>query len=415
MTAPFYKRTHCRMCDGTALVEAMRLTPTPPGNTLRHEDELALPETLYPLELHFCRDCHHVQLGHVVDPRILYQNDYLYVSGTSAHFVKHLAQYASDMVRRFALPSGALVADIGSNDGTALRFFKEHGMTVVGVDPATEIAATATNAGIPTVNDFFSADLARDLRVRYGPAAFITSHNACAHIDHLDDVMRGVTHWLDDDGVFVLEVGYFVDVFSNLFFDTIYHEHLDYHTVAPFKRLFARTGLELLRVERVSPQGGSIRVMAQKAGGRRRPDATIDELMGLEERLGLDRPETLAAFGAKIETLGERLRQLLCGLRRDGKTIAAYGAPTKAVTLLSHFRIGADLLDFVVEDNPLKHGLFLPVSHIPVVPTEELYRRRPDYTLILAWNFAEPIMAMHRRYVEAGGRFIVPMPEPAVV
>jgi SAM-dependent methyltransferase len=403
------------MCDSANLELVMSLIPTPPGNTLLSEEELGRPETRYPLDLKFCRDCTHVQLGHVVDPRILYQNDYLYVSGTSSHFVRHLQEYATSMAERFALAPRSLVVDIGSNDGTCLRFFKQLGMNVVGVDPATDIGRAATESGIETVNAFFSLAVAKKLREHFGPASFITSHNACAHIDQLDDVVRGVSHWLDDGGIFVLEVGYFVDVFNNLFFDTIYHEHLDYHTVAPFRDLFARTGMELIAAQRVSPQGGSIRIMAQKAGGSRVPDASIATLIDLERSLRLDEPATIASFGHRITSLGEKLRGLLRGLKADGKSIAAFGAPTKAVTLLTHFDIGSNLLDFVVEDNPLKHGRYLPISHIPVMPTEELYRRRPDYTLILAWNFAEPIMAHHKRFALEGGRFILPMPDPHIV
>ena len=413
--ADFHERTTCRMCEGGGLEKVMTLTATPPGNTLLRKEQLATPETRYPLELKFCNACGHVQLGHVVDPRILYQNDYLYVSGTSAQFVKHLRDYAAEMVRALPLAKGALVADIGSNDGTCLRGFQELSMKVIGVDPATDIAKAATTAGIETVATFFSLEASRELRAKYGPAAFITSHNACAHIDHLDDVVRGVAHWLADDGVFVLEVGYFVDVYSKLFFDTIYHEHLDYHTVAPFEALFARTGMQLIGAQRIAPQGGSIRVMAQKSSGTRPRDRSVDELIGLERQLGLNRAATVAAFGDRIAAVGAELRTLLASLKAQGKRIAAYGAPTKAVTLLSHFGIGVDTLDFVVEDNPMKHGLYLPVSHIPVVPTSELYGRRPDYALILAWNFAEPIMNNHKRYAESGGRFIVPMPEPRIV
>jgi hypothetical protein len=393
----------------------MSLTPTPPGNRLLKTEELGRAETVYPLELHFCEDCTHVQLGHVVDPTILYQKDYLYVSGTSAEFVRHLRDYAAEMVSRFGLEPGSLVADIGSNDGTCLGFFQQLGMKVLGVDPATSIAEAATAGGIETIPGFFSLSLAKELRTRCGPAAFITSHNACAHIDQLDDVVRGVEHWLRDDGLFVLEVGYFADVYTNLFFDTIYHEHLDYHTVAPFRKLFARTGMEMISVDRIKPQGGSIRVIARKAGGSARLDRSVEELMEFEHSIGLDCVSTLTKFGERIGHLGAKLRTLLTTLRSEGKSIAAYGAPTKAVTLLSHFQIGTESLDFVVEDNRLKHGRYLPLSHIPVVPTEELYRRHPDYLLILAWNFAQPIMAMNRRYADAGGRFIVPMPDPRIV
>ena len=249
MRADSYLRTRCRMCDGGELARVLSLAHTPPGNRFVKKAELNRPETCYPLDLYLCQRCHHVQLGHVVNPGILYQHEYSYVSGTSGHFVKHLQDYAAAMVERFHLEPGALVVDIGSNDGTCLRGFRQHGMNVVGVDPAKEIAHRATDAGIPTVPEFFSHSLALELRATHGPAGFITSHNACAHIDQLDDVLQGVSHWLDDSGVFVLEVGYFVDVYEKLLFDTIYHEHLDYHTVGPFEALFSRGGMELLSVQ----------------------------------------------------------------------------------------------------------------------------------------------------------------------
>jgi SAM-dependent methyltransferase len=414
--ADAYLRTECRMCGSSTLQKVMALTPTPPGNNFLTEAELALPEPRYPLELYFCAECHHVQLGHVVDPRILYQKDYFYVSGTSSQFVAHLRDYAAEMLRRFELHPGALVADIGSNDGTCLRAFRDLGnVRVLGVDPAKKIARRATESGIETIGDFFSSELAVRLRREHGPAAFITSHNACAHIDALDDVIRGVRHWLADDGVFVLEVGYLLDVYENVWFDTIYHEHLDYHTVAPFRRLFARTGMEAIGVRRVSPQGGSIRVMAQKAHGPLRADDTVDKLAALEERNGLDKPDTFVEFGRRIDKVANDLRSLVRSLKASGKSLAGFGAATKSTTLLSHFGLGREDLDFIADDNPLKQGLFSPAAHIPVVGPEEIYRRRPDYLLILAWNFAQPIMATHGKYSSDGGKFILPMPIPQIV
>jgi SAM-dependent methyltransferase len=403
------------MCDDAALEKVMALSPTPPGNNFLRPEALSLPEPVYPLDLYLCRTCCHVQLGHVVDPTILYRNSYNYVSGTSAKFVEHLEQYASTVVNRFALTRGSLVVDIGSNDGTGLRFFQRAGMAVLGVDPAPEIAARATESGIPTLCEFFSHDVAIRLRQQYGAAAFITSHNACAHIDRLDDVFRGVGHWLAEDGVFGLEVGYFLDVYQNTWFDTIYHEHLDYHTVGPFPALLARVGMEAIGVQRVSPQGGSIRLFVQRAGGAYEADRSVAMLTELERQTGLCAPETFAAFGRRIDDVGASLRALLGTLKSQGKSVAGYGAPTKSTTLLNHFRIGRDLLDFLVDDNPLKYGLFSPVMHLPVFPPAELYRRRPDYVLILAWNFATPIMAAHRQFGAEGGRFIVPMPTVRIV
>jgi hypothetical protein len=403
------------MCDSGSLVKVVSLTPTPPGNDFLTESELGRDEPVYPLDLYFCKECHHIQLGHVVDPKILYQKNYSYVSATSAHFVNHLKQYAEDMVERFHLKTDDLVADIGSNDGTCLRFFKEKGMNVVGVDPAAEIAEKSTKSGINAVADFFGYELAVELRKEYGAAKYITSHNTCAHIDNLFDVVKGVEHWLDKDGIFVLEVGYFVDVYSNTWFDTIYHEHVDYHTVAPFEKLFARAGMEVISVERISPQGGSIRVMVQKIGGDIKRDNSVDKLIALEHKLGLNRVEELIQFNNKISTIRDSLQKLIYSLKKEGKTIAGFGAPTKATTLMAHFGLNEKMLDFIVDDNPLKQGLFTPITHIPVLSAEALYDQKPDYLLILAWNFSKPIMKMHEKYSNEIGKFIIPMPEPKVV
>ena len=410
-----YLRKSCRICGEESLTKAISLTPTPPGNDFLTKDELGRDEPVYPLDLYFCEECHHIQLGHVVDPKVLYQKNYSYVSATSSHFVNHLKSYAEDMVERFSLEAGDLVADIGSNDGTCLSFFKEKGMNVVGVDPATEIAEKATESGINTVADFFGYELSVELRKEYGAAKYITSHNACAHIDNLFDVVKGVEHWLDKDGIFVLEVGYFVDVYNNTWFDTIYHEHLDFHTVAPFEKLFARVGMEVITVERITPQGGSIRVMAQKIGGDMKRDNSVDDLIALEYKLGLDRVDTLSQFNARINTIRDRLQKLIYSLKKEGKTIAGFGAPTKATTLMAHFGLDETMLDFIVDDNPLKQGLFTPITHIPVLSSEVLYDRKPDYLLILAWNFSKPIIKMHEKYSNEIGKFIIPMPEPKVV
>ena len=411
----YYFRKSCRMCDNDSLVEAISLTPTPPGNDFLTKGELGRDEPVYPLDLYFCKECFHIQLGHVVNPKILYQNNYTYVSATSAHFVNYLKNYAETMVGRFNLKSNDLVVDIGSNDGTCLRFFKEKGMDVIGIDPATDIAEKATKKGINTVADFFGYDLAIKLRKEYGSAKYITSHNACAHIDDLFDVVKGVEHWLEKDGVFVLEVGYFVDVYRNTWFDTIYHEHVDYHTVAPFEKLFARAGMEVIAVERIAPQGGSIRVMAQKQGGDIKRDQSVDDLIILEHELGLQRIDTLRQFDIKISSVNDRLKKLIHSLKKDGKKIAGFGAPTKATTLMAHFGLDENILDFIVDDNPLKQGLFTPITHIPVLSADKLYDLKPDYVMVLAWNFSEQIMQMHKKYSKEIGSFIRPMPEPRIV
>jgi SAM-dependent methyltransferase len=318
------------------------------------------------------------------------------------------------MQAEFDLPAGSLVVDIGSNDGTALSFFKEAGFRVVGIDPATEIAQLARDRGIETVCEFFGSGYAGKWRDEYGSAQLITSHNACAHIDDLRDVVEGVKLWLADDGLFVIEVGYLLDMVENAWFDTIYHEHLDYHSFAPLVAFFSELGMQVIDVQRISPQGGSIRVITQRSGGSRKVKESVPALMALEKRAGLDRAETFVAFDERINRVKQQLRELVNGLKSEGKSIAGYGAPTKATTLLTHFELGS-VLDFLVDDNPLKQGLFSPGHHIPVVAADEMYARQPDFVLILAWNFADSIMQQHQRYRDQGGSFILPMPEPRIV
>jgi SAM-dependent methyltransferase len=411
----YYFRDNCRICSSKKLTKAFELAPTPPGNDLLKKTEIGREEGEYPLEVYFCENCFHIQLGHVVKPEILYQKNYTYVSGTSHVFVNHLRQYASSIINNYNLNQDSFVIDIGSNDGTCLSFFKEKGMRVLGVDPATEISLEASKRGIETISEFFSLNLAINLKKKYGPADFITSHNACAHIDDLFDIVQGVKHLLNKNGLFVFEVGYFVDVFSNSWFDTIYHEHLDFHTVSPLQKLFDRVNMEVISVERVSPQGGSIRVVTQNKGGKFKKDLSVDKLISLEKQLKLNEVSTLVKFYEKINIIKNKLKKLVNDLRSDGKTIAGFGAPTKATTLMAYFDLDKSILDFIVDDNPLKQGLYSPLTHIPILPSSALYERKPDYVLILAWNFAEPIMAAHSSYSQEIGDFILPMPDPQIV
>ena len=414
-SSDFYLRDTCRLCENNKLERVIELTPTPPGNYVLRADEVEEPRPSYPLEVYFCNDCAHVQLGHVVDPRILFQRRYTYVSSTSPVFVAHLREYASAMIKRFSLGKGRLIADIGSNDGTCLRFFQEHGFEVLGIDPATDIARMASDRGIETIPDFFGFKKAQYLRKERGPATLITSHNVLAHIDDLSDIIKGVEHWLDDDGLFIMEVGYLVDVYQKVWFDTIYHEHLDYHTLTPLLGFLGRHGLEVIEVERIAPQGGSIRIISQKKRGPYVRDASVDNLLELEHSLKMDRPETFRAYNQQVNEVRDHLGKLLMHLKQQGHSIAGYGAPTKATTMLMHFGLSQEMLDFTLEDNPLKHGCFLPGAMIPILPADELYVRKPDYVVILAWNFAHSIIKKHRRYHEEGGRFILPMPVPEIV
>lgn len=412
-SGPLSRRHVCRLCSGVSLPLVMRLAPTPPANAFVPAERLGEIQERFPLDVHLCEDCGHLQLLDVVDPEVLFR-DYVYVSSTSPVFVDHFRRYAQDVLGHAALPPQALVVEIGSNDGTLLRFFQERGLRVLGVDPAREIAKHATEAGIETWPSFFSADLARRIRQERGPASVVLANNVFAHIDDLADVTVGVRELLAPSGIFVFEVSYLADVIEKTLFDTIYHEHLSYHSVKPLERFFHRYGLKLIKAERVASHGGSLRGSVQLAGGPSPVSASVAELTALEKSMKLDSPETFQAFAANIDRVKSRLGSLLHQLKAQGKSIAGYGAPAKATTLLFHFDLG-DVLDFIVDDSPLKQNLFSPGHHVPVLPSTAIYEQRPDYLLILAWNFAQPIMKNHQAFKDAGGHFVVPLPQLEVI
>lgn len=408
------RRADCRLCGGRDLELVLELAPTPPANAFVSPKDAATPQERFPLDVHFCRKCGHVQLLDVVDPALLFE-DYVYVSGTSPVFVKHFDDYAHDVIAKFAPKPGSLVVDVGSNDGTLLAAFKKRGFKVLGVDPAKAIAAEATKKGIETLAAFFTPELAKKLRAGRGPAAVVTANNVFAHADDLRGIAEGVRALLAEDGVFVFEVSYLLDVFEKTLFDTIYHEHLAYHSVGPLEKFFASVGLELIEAERVGSHGGSLRGTVQREGGPRKKGASVARRLEEERKAGLDKPETLKAFARQIDARKKELTQLLAKLKKEGKRVAGFGAPAKATTLMHHFGLSADALEFVVDDSPLKQGLLTPGLHVPVVASAELYARKPDYVLILAWNFAEPIIAKHAKFREQGGRFIVPLPKVEVI
>ena len=391
------------------LTLVLQLTPTPPANAFVAHDQLAEAQQTFPLDVFICEDCGHVQLLDVVAPTVLFEN-YVYVTGTSPVFVRHFEEYATFIIDRFRPVAGGLVVDIGSNDGTFLNFFKQHGMAVLGIDPAREIAAKATAAGIETKAAFFSPTLAAEIVAARGKAAVVTANNVFAHIDDLGAIADGVRDLLNDDGVFAFEVSYLLDVLEKTLFDTIYHEHLAYHSVKPLVPFLRAHGLELISAERVSSHGGSLRCVAQPLGGSHRRDPNVDEMIAAEDRIALDTAATLQRFSARIDAVKLELTSLVHGLKANGKRVAAFGAPAKATTLMYHFGIGPEIIDFVVDDSPLKQGLFTPGMHIPVVASEVMYREPPDYVVVLAWNFAAPIMASHARFKELGGKFILPLP-----
>lgn len=409
-TGILVRRDTCRLCSSRSLDKVLSLTSTPPANAYVRAENLGQPQQYFPLDLFFCQGCGHVQLLDIVNPETLF-GEYLYVSGTSPSFVRHFGEYADDLTTRVKFKPDSMVVDIGSNDGTMLHFFQQRGIKVLGIDPARNLAQTATQRGIETLPMFFDSSLAREIRKDRGPATLITANNVFAHADDLHDLVSGVRELLSPDGLFSFEVSYLADVCEKTLFDTIYHEHLSYHTVGPLISFFHRHDLELIDTVRIGAHGGSLRGIVQHRGGPHVMDTSVTQLLKHERQLGVDKQETLIRFGNRIDAVRQELVSLVVALKSGGKSIAAYGAPAKATTLMHHFQLGREAVDFVVDDNPLKQGWFTPGHHIPILSPDIIYQRRPDYLLVLAWNFANSIMANHARYAADGGRFIVPLPQ----
>lgn len=409
-----HKNTNCRLCKKNDLTSILRLQSTPPANDFVSEDKLDRSQKIFPLELYFCNSCNHVQLLDVVNPSLLFE-DYVYVSGTSPIFINHFKDYANSVIERFNPDKEFLVLDIGSNDGTLLNFFKSNNFQVLGIDPAKSISANASKNGIETITKFFTNELANEIKKDYKKACVITANNVFAHADNLENIILGIKNLLAKDGIFIFEVSYLVDVFEKNLFDTIYHEHLSYHSVEPLKNFFLDNGLEMISAERINTHGGSLRGYVQLKNAGRENDGTVEELIKYENKIGLNKASTFLSFSKNIENLKLQLLNLLQSIKSEGKTIAGFGAPAKATTLMYQFGINKDYIDFIIDDSPLKQGLYSPGLKIPVLSSDTLKLNMPDYLIILAWNFSESIIKKNSDFIAQGGKFIVPLPNLSII
>jgi hypothetical protein len=410
VTEALHHRDSCRLCGSSNVELAVPIKASPIGDAFIPAVRLGQAQDIYPLDLYLCAECGHVQNLDVVNPEVLFR-DYIYNTSGSNALVEHFRQYALDVLARYEVRPGSLVVEIGSNDGSLLKFFKARGLRVLGVDPAREIARKATEAGVETLPEFFSSKLASAIRKAHGGASIVCANNVFAHSDELADVARGIREVLADDGVFVFEVSYLVDIVDKYVFDTVYHEHVSYHSVGALATFFKRMGLQLIDVQRNNSKGGSIRGFAQRAPEGKRPvQPVVGELTALEKSRGFGQLPLYQEYSRRIEQRKAALTTFVDRALADGKLIAGYGASTTTTTLLWHFELQRKLA-FVADDNPVKYGMYCPGCHIPVVPSDELYVRRPDYVVILAWQYAPAIMKRHERFMKDGGKFLVPLPD----
>ena len=407
------RRTTCRICGGKGLKMFLSLGPSPLANGFLRAEDLNI-DPVYPLDVYFCTACHLIQLLDVIEPEVLFRH-YLYVTGTSDTIAAHNTEYAATVAARLNLTPADLVVEVASNDGSLLECFRRHGVRTLGVDPAANVAAIANARGIETINRFFSSGVAVEIRQQFGPAKTVIANNVLAHVDDPVDLLSGAACLLDGNGAVTFEVPYLVDLVDGLEYDTIYHEHLSYFSVTSIMQLCDRAGLSIDRVEHLPVHGGSLRVTAAQ---RRQGDVHCSDAQAMaadEARRGMGTLEFYEAFADVVRSNRVANLGLLNGLMAAGATVAGYGAPAKGNTFLNYCGMDCGMIPFTVDKNPLKVGLYTPGMHIPVLPVSTIEERRPDYLLILPWNFAEEIMRQQEPYRAAGGRFIIPVPEPRVV
>jgi hypothetical protein len=404
----------CRACRQDDLHPILDYGRTALANRFLRADQCGRPEPTVPLRLVLCKACGLVQIDETVPPKELFQN-YVYVTGTSDQAVRHADRLAERIVERYQLGSRDLVVEAASNDGTVLKAFAARGVRTLGIEPALNIAMQADADGVPTMAVYFGDKTADYVRSTAGPASVFLARHVLAHVPDLHGFLRGARMVLAEDGVAMVECPHLLPFYENLEFDTVYHEHMCYFSATVLQTIGMACGLELIDVDEVDIHGGSIVVTFQPVGGPRFATPAVEEMLDRETAAGLTQPEPWDAFARLAAKARQQLVAELRRLKAQGKRVAGYGAAAKGMSLLAFLGIGPDLLPYIVDKNPLKQGLYTPGHHIPVFGPEKLLDDQPDVVLILAWNFAREIIAQQGEYAAAGGRFLLPLPEPKYV
>jgi SAM-dependent methyltransferase len=378
-------------------------------------EKLNQMEPFYPLHVYVCETCFLVQLEEYVAPEEIF-SEYAYFSSYSDSWVEHMRRYADLITERLGLGRDSLVIEVASNDGYLLQHFVKKRIPVLGIEPAANVAKVAVERGIPTLVKFFGEQTATELAAAGKQADLICGANVLAQVPKPNDFVKGLRILLKPRGVVTIEFPHLMRLMADNQFDTIYHEHFSYFSFVSAERIFAAQGLTLFDVEELPTHGGSLRVYARHAEDSTKPvTGRTEELRQREIDGGLQRVETYASFGEQVKETKRKLLEFLIAVKRDGKTVVGYGAPGKGNTLLNYCGIRTDFLDFTVDRNPYKQGKFLPGTHIPIHHPDRILEVRPDYVLILPWNFKDEIVRQMAYIREWGGRFVVPIPEVTVL
>ncbi|MEO1346879.1 MAG: class I SAM-dependent methyltransferase [Pseudomonadota bacterium] len=402
----------CTSCGESGLKLILDLGTMPRSDGLIEPSRADQRETLVPLRLGYCPSCTLVQLFETRPQEEMFGDEYLYFSSYSTDLLKHSRDHVLDLIDRRDLTGDSFVVEVASNDGYLLSNFVEQGVPVLGIDPAPKPAAAARERGIPTLELFFGEKVAKEVRAGHGAADVIIAKNVVAHATNTNDFVAGLSALVSDNGVVVTEFPYLRDLIEHTEFDTIYHEHLCYFSVASAQNLFARHGLNLIDVERFSIHGGSLRMTFSKSGS---PAPAVEKILREEKEIGLDQFEYYTDFARRVRTFREDVRDLIGSLKADGHRLAAYGAAAKGTIMLNYLNLNQNVIEYVVDRNENKHGKLVPGVRIPIHEPDRLLEDKPDYVVVLPWNFRDEIISQQQQFLKGGGRFVVPIPRLEIV
>jgi len=413
MNKEVYFRKNCRACSCEDFELIFSLNDTPIGDAYVNKEKSSIVQKLYPIELYLCKNCGLAQILHVINPEILY-SEYIYETLSSPGLNNHFKNYSESVIKRFKLPLGSKILDVGCNDATLLSHFKSSGMQVLGIEPAKLISSKNNENGINCISDFFNQQVANEILKKYGKFNIITANNVFANIDDLNEWIKCISILLDFNGVFIFESFYLADLVKNMVFDFIYHEHLSAFSVRPIEVLFLSNGMQLFAVEQINTKGGSLRYYVQFKNGGFNKDGSVDKYLQLEKDVDLYSIKTYKEFSNKINDLKYRTKSYLNQSIELGKKIVGYGASITCTTLIYHFEIG-NYISYIVDDSKAKQGLYSPGLHIPVFERFQLSIDKPDIVVILAWRFTDQIISQNKDFLNSGGCFIIPVPEFKII
>jgi len=402
---------NCRLCGSTNLASVVDLGATPPCELFLSAEQVDEPEMTYPLHLRVCTDCLLAQLPPLITPEETF-TEYAYFSSYSDSWVQHAKDFVDAQVTRI---DPKFVVEVASNDGYLLQHVVERGIRCLGIEPSVNVGAAARDKGVPTVTEFLSPEVGMAVRAEHGPADLVVANNVYAHIPDVVGFTKGLRSLVAEDGWVSIEVQHLLTLIELNQYDTIYHEHFQYYTVASAQKALASGGLALVDVELVPTHGGSIRLLAQPVENAGEPTQRVHDVLAREKAAGLHELAGYTEFARRVAGVRRDLLRFLVDEAARGRTVVGYGAPGKGNTLLNHCGIRSDLLAYTVDRNPYKHGRFTPGTRIPILPPEQIAIDKPDYVLILPWNLRKELTAQLSYVGEWGGKLVFPIPHLEIV